>query len=71
MELAADKASKEPFPPSEQVGPRMLKEMRSRGVITRVKGDSVLLAPPLVTEPEQIDRIVEVVGDAIQAVLGV
>ena len=71
VELTADKATKAPFPPSDQVGPRILREMRERGVITRVKGDSILLAPPFVTEPEQIDRIVQVVGDAISAVVGV
>jgi adenosylmethionine-8-amino-7-oxononanoate aminotransferase len=43
--------------------------MRERGVITRVKGDSIVLAPPLVTTPEQIDRIVEVVRESINAVL--
>ena len=46
-----------------------IKAMRERGVITRVKGDSILLAPPLVTTPEQIDRIIEVVGESINAVL--
>ncbi len=69
VELTADKSTREPFAASDAVGPRVLKEMRERGVITRVKGDSILLAPPLVTTPEQIDRIVEVVGASINAVL--
>ena len=71
VELTADKASRAPFDANERVGPRMLAEMCSQGVITRVKGDIVLLAPPLVTTPEQIDRIVEVVGSALSVVLGV
>ncbi len=71
VELVADKQSRTPFEASQAVGPRMLREMRTRGVITRVKGDSVLLAPPLVTTEEQIDRIVQVVEDSIQAVVGV
>ena len=69
VELTADKDTREPFAASDAVGPRVVKEMRERGVITRVKGDSILLAPPLVTTPEQIDRIVEVVGESINAVL--
>ena len=69
VELTSDKASRAPFDAADAVGPRVLKAMRERGVITRVKGDSILLAPPLVTTPEQIDRIIEVVGESIQAVL--
>jgi adenosylmethionine-8-amino-7-oxononanoate aminotransferase len=42
--------------------------MRDRGVVTRVKGESILLAPPLVITEEQIDRLVDVTGDAIDAV---
>jgi adenosylmethionine-8-amino-7-oxononanoate aminotransferase len=69
VELTADKASRAPFDAADAVGPRVIKAMRERGVITRVKGDSILLAPPLVTTADQIDRIIEVVGESIQAVL--
>jgi putrescine aminotransferase len=71
LELVADKSSRAPFDPAENVGPRIVKEMRNRGVITRAKGESILLAPPFVTKPEQIDRIVEVIGESIQTVIGV
>ena len=71
VELTADREARTPFDPAENVGGQVLREMRQRGVISRAKGDSILLAPPLVTTPEQIDRIVEVVGDAIRAVCGV
>jgi adenosylmethionine-8-amino-7-oxononanoate aminotransferase len=69
VELTADKATRAPFEPSDGIGPRVLKAMRERGVITRVKGDSILLAPPLVTTAKQVDRIIEVVGESINAVL--
>lgn len=71
VELTADKETRAPFDPAQNVGGRVLREMRRRGVITRVKGDSILLAPPLVTRPEQIDRIIEVAGGSIQAVVEV
>ncbi len=69
VELTADKSMKSPFDPAQKVGPRVMMAMRERGVITRVKGDSILLAPPLVTTEQQIDRIVEVTGESIAAVL--
>jgi adenosylmethionine-8-amino-7-oxononanoate aminotransferase len=39
--------------------------MNQRGLYTRVRGDVICLAPPLVTTAEQIDRIVEVVREAV------
>ena len=70
VELVTDKESKTPSEPAGSAGARVIREMRQRGVITRAKGDSVLLAPPLITSPEQIDRIVEVVGESIEAATG-
>jgi adenosylmethionine-8-amino-7-oxononanoate aminotransferase len=40
--------------------------MRSRGLFSRARGDVIALAPPLVTTDEQIDRIVEIVGESIE-----
>jgi adenosylmethionine-8-amino-7-oxononanoate aminotransferase len=71
VELVADRSTRAPFDPAEKVGPRVQKALRERGLITRLKGESVLLAPPLISTPEQIDRIIEVVGDSTQEVLGV
>ena len=71
VELVADKEERTPFAQTENVGGRVLREFRDRGVIARAKGDSILLAPPLVITPEQIDRIVDALRDSIQAVVGV
>jgi adenosylmethionine-8-amino-7-oxononanoate aminotransferase len=43
--------------------------MRDRGVVTRVKGESILFAPPLVVSEAQIDTIVNVAGDAVDTVI--
>ncbi|HJZ48512.1 MAG TPA: aspartate aminotransferase family protein, partial [Roseiflexaceae bacterium] len=67
VELVADKATKQPCPPAANVGPRVANEMLARGLFTRVVGETICLAPPLVTSEEQVDRIVEVVGQAIRA----
>ena len=71
VELTADKETRTPFDPGQNMGGLVVREMRQRGVITRMKGDSILLAPPLVTTPEQIDRIVDVVKGSILAAVGV
>src|SRR5262249_55969299 len=65
VELVADKATKQEFPSTAKVGARVQREMNQRGLYTRARGDVICLAPPLVTTAEQIDRIGEVVGEAI------
>ncbi len=68
VELVADKASKAPFPAAANVGGRLLNEMTSRGLYTRVLGETIFLAPPFVSSAETIDRAVQIIGEAIAAV---
>jgi putrescine aminotransferase len=67
VELVADKATKEPFPAAANMGLKVQKELTRRGLYTRVVGDTICLAPPLVTPVETIDRIVQILGEAIVA----
>ena len=39
------------------------------GTIDGVEGDHILLAPPFIVEPSQIDAIVERLGASLQAAL--
>jgi beta-alanine--pyruvate transaminase len=41
-------------------------ECFERGVLVRQAGDGIAMSPPLIIEPAQIDRIVEVLGNAIR-----
>ena len=70
VELVEDKAAKRPFPAGRKIGPQVLGRARDRGVLSRVKGDSVLLAPPIVITHAQLDRCVEVLNRSIDDVLG-
>ena len=46
-----------------------MRAMMSRGLFTRMRGEDVIcLAPPIVSGEAQIDRIVEIVHDAIHEV---
>jgi adenosylmethionine-8-amino-7-oxononanoate aminotransferase len=70
VELVESKLPKKRFDPAATVGARVLGEMANRAVITRIVGDVLLLAPPLVASDSQIDQIVKVIGDSIRAVCG-
>jgi putrescine aminotransferase len=69
VEVVADKATKQVFPASAQIMQRLYEGLLERGLYTRVLFDAICLAPPLITTDEQIDRIVNIIGETIPAVL--
>jgi adenosylmethionine-8-amino-7-oxononanoate aminotransferase len=69
VEVVADKATKQLFPPAAGVTQKLTDAMLERGLYTRVVMDCICIAPPLVTTDAEIDRLVEIVGDAIGAVV--
>jgi adenosylmethionine-8-amino-7-oxononanoate aminotransferase len=79
VEFVKDRATKTNFPAEEKVAARLQAEMRNRGLLTRTRpaagddpapGDEVLLAPPLIIRETEVHRIVSVVREAVDAVLG-
>lgn len=78
IELVEDKASKRPFDPALRLHARILTEALARGLVVYPmggtvdgkSGDHVLLAPPFVSTPEEIDEIVRRLGAAVDAALG-
>ena len=75
VELVRDKGSKEP---ALGIGPKVAREAMARGILLRPRaggldpaiGDTICLAPPLMTPEATIDRIVEVVRESIVAAAG-
>ncbi len=70
IEIVKDKATKEEFPAADKVGFRVHEETQKRGLYSRHRGDVFFLAPPLVTTDGEIDRVVQIMGESIEAVLG-
>ncbi len=70
VEFVADKESKAEFLPDEKVGPRVHAATQDRGMFTRMRGDIYNLAPCYVAHQAEIDRMVDILGDSIEAVLG-
>ncbi len=77
IELVADRATKAGFPPEQNVGARVRREMEKRGLITRTRSlavgktvaEQVFFAPPLVITEAELDRMLEIVRDAVRAVV--
>src|ERR1700686_4486585 len=79
VEFVEDRTTRRNFASDSKLGSRIQDEMRSRGVVTRTRpaagihpasGDEVLFAPPLVVTAKEIDRIVSVLRESVDVVLG-
>ncbi len=70
VEFVKDKATKEEFTPEEKIGPKVHAAAQERGLFSRLRGDVFCLAPPAITTPAQIERIVSITKEATEAVLG-
>ncbi len=68
LELVADKARKEPFPAALNVPLRIRKAALNRGVIVRASVDTIVVCPPLIITPAEIDRLAAVLDEAIASV---
>jgi adenosylmethionine-8-amino-7-oxononanoate aminotransferase len=71
IELVADRHGRAPYPAAARIGQRVVKAARARGVVVRPLGNVIVLMPPLAISPPELDRLVDVVRDAIVEVTGV
>ena len=69
VEVVRDRATKQQFPPEAGLTQKLTDALLDRGLYTRVVMDCICIAPPLVTTDAEIDRIVDIVGETIPAVL--
>ncbi|MFC2252744.1 aspartate aminotransferase family protein [Labrys portucalensis] len=75
IEFVAERSSKQPFDPALKLHAAVKREAMARGLmiypmggtIDGVEGDHVLLAPPFIIERNEVDAVVERLGDALDA----
>ncbi|MGA7524561.1 MAG: aspartate aminotransferase family protein [Acidobacteriaceae bacterium] len=79
VEFVQDRGTKKNFTAGDEVGARLRKEMRRRGVLTRTRpavgahpapGDQMLFAPPLISTEADIAEMVSAARESVTAVLG-
>jgi len=68
IELVRDKRTKEPFPIGERRGVKACLAARKKGMIIRPLDDVVVFMPPLATEPEELDEMIEILYQSICSV---
>ncbi len=68
IEIVRDRERREPFPAELGVPLRVRQKTLERGVIVRASGDLIVLCPPFVVTPEQIDEIIGALDGALAEV---
>jgi adenosylmethionine-8-amino-7-oxononanoate aminotransferase len=68
IELMLNPEEKIPYAATEKIGIRVILEARKRGVILRPLGDVITLMPPLSIKSTELNRILDVTRDSIEAV---
>lgn len=77
VELVADRDTRAPFPRGERVTERVLEAGKAAGVLLYpgtgcadgTDGDLLVLGPPLVIAPEQVDRLADLTAQAVRSIL--
>jgi adenosylmethionine-8-amino-7-oxononanoate aminotransferase len=70
VELVADKATKTPFPAEQEIGRRVYLAALHRGLFSRTRGDIFHLAPPLICTGNEIDQMVQTLGQSVAETCG-
>ncbi|WP_271910185.1 aspartate aminotransferase family protein [Vreelandella alkaliphila] len=77
IELVADRDTKTPFDPSRKIHAKIKRQAMARGLISYpmggtidgIHGDHILLAPPYIISPNEVDLIIERIAAAINAAI--
>ncbi len=69
IEFVCDKATKQNFDSSVEIGRRVAVEAYRRGLIARNVGDFIILSPPLTLTTEQIDQVVDTLRKSVVKVM--
>jgi len=75
IELVADRETRDPFPRATRITEAVVRGARERGVLlysgtgnaNGVDGDTILLGPPFIVTDEEMERIVAVLAESIEA----
>jgi 4-aminobutyrate--pyruvate transaminase len=69
LELVKNKQTREAFNISDEVGALLATRIQANGLISRVMGDSLAFAPPLIIETSQIDEMLAIVEQSLDETL--
>ncbi|KAJ0027335.1 hypothetical protein Pint_36619 [Pistacia integerrima] len=66
-EFAANKSPNDPFPPEWGIGAYFGAQCEKHGMLVRVAGDNIMMSPPFIITPEEVDELISKYGKALKA----
>ncbi|WP_397453209.1 aminotransferase [Pseudomonas sp. NA-150] len=69
LELVANKQTRQPFAPELKVAAQVSNILQRNGILLRALGDTLVMAPPLIIDADQIQTILKAVAQALDEVL--
>ena len=69
IEFVADRNTRQRFGDEVAIGRRVTEACRSRGLVVRPLGSTIGISPPLIITQAEVDTLVEILADAIGAVV--
>ncbi|XP_058072086.1 probable gamma-aminobutyrate transaminase 3, mitochondrial isoform X2 [Magnolia sinica] len=66
-EFTDNKSPNDLFPPEWGVGAIFGAECEKRGMLVRVAGDNIMMSPPFIISPEEVDELISLYGEALKA----
>ncbi|KGN53495.1 gamma aminobutyrate transaminase 1, mitochondrial [Cucumis sativus] len=66
-EFVDNKSPNDPFPPEWGVGAYFGAECQKNGMLVRVSGDTIMMSPPFIISPQEVDELISIYGKALKA----
>ncbi|KAM0950804.1 putative transaminase [Dioscorea sansibarensis] len=66
-EFTDNKSPDQPFPSEWGVGSIFGAECEKRGMLVRVAGDNIMMSPPYIMSPKEIDELITIYGEALKS----
>ncbi|WP_407670047.1 aminotransferase class III-fold pyridoxal phosphate-dependent enzyme [Paraburkholderia oxyphila] len=68
IELVLDKATKAPLPPTHPASKKLYATLCAQGLLVRIAGNKIILSPPLTFEKEHVERCMNGLHAAFEAI---
>ncbi|KAL8478148.1 hypothetical protein ACS0TY_030150 [Phlomoides rotata] len=66
-EFTDNKSPNDPFPPEWGVGAYFGAQCEKHGMLVRVAGDNIMMSPPFIITPQEVDQLIDIYGKALKA----
>ncbi|XP_012477886.1 vanillin aminotransferase [Gossypium raimondii] len=66
-EFTDKKSPNEPFPPEWGIGAYFGGQCEKQGMLVRVAGDTIMMSPPFIISPKEVDELISKYGNALKA----